>query len=129
LEADRRSRFGVGIRERTLGEVRQLRAVGLDALGRVTSLALLKISTNGDEGFLLATVNFSVPDDVKASFNKTFAGQNKSAVVAELMRRAVDEAELQRRRERLFKRLNASRALRGAATARDVRTARHAGRP
>ena len=36
----------------------------------------------------MATVNFSVPDDVKAKFDKTFSGQNKSAVLAELMRRA-----------------------------------------
>ena len=36
----------------------------------------------------MATVNFSVPDDVKtAFFDKAFGGQNKSAILAELMRR------------------------------------------
>ena len=38
----------------------------------------------------MATVNFSVPEDVKASFNRAFKGRNKSAVIAELMREAVD---------------------------------------
>ena len=37
----------------------------------------------------MATVNFSVPDEVKAAFDRTFEGQNKSAVIAELMRRAL----------------------------------------
>ena len=40
----------------------------------------------------MATVNFSVPDDVKASFDRAFKGRNKSAVIAELMRKAVDRA-------------------------------------
>lgn len=31
----------------------------------------------------MSTVSFSVPDDVKEAFNVTFAGQNKSAVVAD----------------------------------------------
>ncbi|MDP2902117.1 MAG: hypothetical protein Q8N96_03290 [Methylovulum sp.] len=40
----------------------------------------------------MATVNFSVPDDVKAAFNAAYQGQNKSAVIAGLMREAVDRA-------------------------------------
>lgn len=38
----------------------------------------------------MATVNFSVPDEVKDEFNETFAGRNKSAVIARLMRDAVE---------------------------------------
>jgi len=34
----------------------------------------------------VATVNFSVPDEVKEAFNQTFEGQNKSAIIAALMR-------------------------------------------
>ena len=41
----------------------------------------------------MPTVNFSVPDDVEQAFNATFEGQNKSAVIAELMREAVSRAE------------------------------------
>ena len=44
----------------------------------------------------MATVNFSVPDEVKEAFNDTFEGRNKSAIVAELMREAV---ERERRRQ------------------------------
>ena len=36
---------------------------------------------------VMATMNFSIPDDVKEAFNKAFEGENKSAVVARLMRR------------------------------------------
>ena len=39
----------------------------------------------------MATVNFSVPVDVKNAFNKAFEGENKSAVLAMLMRQAVEE--------------------------------------
>ena len=38
----------------------------------------------------MATVNFSVPDDVRDAFNETFKDRNKSAIVAELMRETVD---------------------------------------
>jgi hypothetical protein len=42
----------------------------------------------------MGTVNFSVPDDVKDAFNAAFEGQNKSAIVTQLMREAVERAEL-----------------------------------
>jgi len=46
----------------------------------------------------MATVNFSVPDDVKAAFDEAFARENKSAIVARLMRQAVEERLRQQRR-------------------------------
>jgi hypothetical protein len=42
----------------------------------------------------MATVNLSVPDHVKESFNRTFEGENKSAVIARLMQEAIDDAVL-----------------------------------
>lgn len=45
----------------------------------------------------MATVSFSVPEEVKAAFNRTFRGRNKSAVIADLMREAV--ARVSRRQE------------------------------
>jgi len=60
----------------------------------------------------MATVNFSVPDDVKTEFDKTFGGQNKSAVIAELMRKAVAEVKLRERREAIFRILTQRRAKR-----------------
>jgi len=46
----------------------------------------------------MATVNFSVPDQVKSAFNDAFAGENKSAVIARLMQQAIEERLRQRRR-------------------------------
>lgn len=45
----------------------------------------------------MATVNFSVPEDVKANFNEVFSQQNKSAIIAELMREAVERARSRQR--------------------------------
>jgi hypothetical protein len=47
---------------------------------------MLKISTLDH----MATMNFSVPDDVRAAFNKAFAGTNKSALLTGLIRQAVE---------------------------------------
>jgi hypothetical protein len=76
----------------------------------------------------MATVNFSVPDEVKAEFDKAFGDQNKSSIIAELMRRAVRERELQIRRERLFRQLSSSRRKRSSFTSEEVRRARAAER-
>ena len=54
----------------------------------------------------MATVNFSVPEDVKNAFNETFKNRNKSAVIADLMREAV-----QRERESHESRLAIRRIL------------------
>jgi hypothetical protein len=79
-------------------------------------------------GSEMATVNFSVPDEVKAEFDKAFGDQNKSSIIAELMRRAVRERELQIRRERLFRQLSGSRRKRPSFTSEEVRRARAAER-
>jgi hypothetical protein len=76
----------------------------------------------------MATVNFSVPDNVKDAFNEAFAGQNKSAIIATLMRRAIEEQELQRRRAGAIRRLGGRRAMRPTATGTTVRRVREAGR-
>ncbi len=57
----------------------------------------------------MSTVNFSVPEDVKDAFNRTFQGQNKSAIIADLMRTAVEEAEQQVRRKEAFRILTEGR--------------------
>lgn len=46
----------------------------------------------------MATVNFSVPEHIKQTFNRTFQGENKSAVIARLMQQAIDERIRQHRR-------------------------------
>lgn len=76
----------------------------------------------------MATVNFSVPDDVKKAFDQTFKNQNKSAVIAELMRQAVAEAHRDKRRAELFRMLTEQRKRRPAASDREIRAARKAAR-
>lgn len=46
----------------------------------------------------MATVNFSVPDEVKQEFNRLFSNENKSALLTGLMQRAIEEHKSQRRR-------------------------------
>ena len=76
----------------------------------------------------MATVNFSVPDSVKAEFDETFGGENKSAVIAELMRRAVAEVKLRKRRESIFRALTRRRSQRPELSDKALRAARLAGR-
>ena len=77
----------------------------------------------------MATVNFSVPDEVKTEFDKAFGDQNKSSIIAELMRRAVRERQLQIRRERLFRQLSSARVSRQSITSDEIRRTRAAERP
>lgn len=72
----------------------------------------------------MATVNYSVPEDVKHAFNTTFRGRNKSAIVAELMRRAVEEEKQQAQRARAMDDLLARRSSRASASEGEVRRAR-----
>lgn len=51
----------------------------------------------------MATVNFSVPDDGKAAFDRVFGSRNKSAVIADSMRKAVADVVQRERREDLWK--------------------------
>ncbi len=76
----------------------------------------------------MATVNFSVPDDVKNAFDRAFKNQNKSAVIAELMRQAVAETERKKRRKDIFATLTELRRQRPPATDAQIRRARESGR-
>lgn len=110
-----------------LWKTRQITAeMAIDATRDRRIVSLLKISTI-EVG--MATVNFSVPDEVKAEFDKTFGDQNKSSIIAELMRRAVRERHLQIRRERLFRQLSSARSSRPSFSSDEVRRARAANRP
>ena len=46
----------------------------------------------------MATVNFSVPDEVKQEFNSLFANENKSALLTRLMKNAIAEHKRQKQR-------------------------------
>jgi hypothetical protein len=77
----------------------------------------------------MVMVNFSIPDEVNEAFNRTFEGQNKSDIIAELMRKAVEEADQQKRRQKTIRLLTERRALRSFATDEERRQAREEGRP
>ena len=77
----------------------------------------------------MATVNFSVPDDVKEAFNVTFNGQNKSAIIAELMREAVERAQRRQRSHAAINRILERRQKAPVLTEEEIRAAREEGRP
>ena len=77
----------------------------------------------------MASVNFSVPDDVKEAFNAAFEGQNKSAVIAELMREAVERAERRQRSRAAIERILARRPGAPVRSAKQLKGAREKGRP
>jgi metal-responsive CopG/Arc/MetJ family transcriptional regulator len=77
----------------------------------------------------MSTVNFSIPEDVKDAFNATFEGQNKSAVIADLMREAVERAQSQQRGKDAFQRILARRQYAPSVTETQFRVAREEGRP
>jgi len=77
----------------------------------------------------MSTMNFSVPDDVKDAFNSAFEGQNKSAVLTQLMREAVARVEEQRRRELAGRRILARRAKAPERSAMELADSRATGRP
>ena len=77
----------------------------------------------------MATVNFSIPDSVKEAFNRTFEGENKSALIARLMQRAVEERLRQRRRTAAIDALLDMRREQPPASDDVIAKARRADRP
>lgn len=77
----------------------------------------------------MSTVNFSVPDDVKEAFNTAFEGQNKSAVIADLMREAVARVQARKRAQAAFQRILKRRQSAPHVSQAQVRRAREEGRP
>lgn len=76
----------------------------------------------------MSTVNFSVPDDVKERFNAAFAGQNKSAIIADLMLEAVERAKRKERSHIAIGRILARRETAPTVTVAAFRKAREQGR-
>ena len=77
----------------------------------------------------MATVNFSVPDDVKVAFNTAFQGENKSAVIAQLMRQAIEERQRQEQRVRAIDALLTLRCRARAIDDTTLRRVREQDRP
>lgn len=77
----------------------------------------------------MSTVNFSVPEDIKQAFNEAFEGRNKSAIVADLMREAVERDMARRKGEAAYLRIAQRRKHAPAITENRFRAARETGRP
>ena len=76
----------------------------------------------------MSTVNFSVSEEVKKAFNETFQGQNKSAIIADLMREAVERTERRRRHHQAIARILDRGVNVPTVTEEDIRAAREEGR-
>lgn len=77
----------------------------------------------------MSTMNFSVPDDVKQAFDAAFAGRNKSAVITQLMREAVETEHRRRRSQDIVERIIEDRKTAPVLAAAAVRKLRVQGRP
>ena len=77
----------------------------------------------------MATVNFSVPEEVKEAFNEAFKDQNKSAIIADLMREAVERAARKQRGHQAIGRILERRKHAPAVTDEEIKAAREEGRP
>ena len=76
----------------------------------------------------MATVNYSVPDEVKDAFNEAYAGENKSAVIAALMREAVERADRKASSRAAITRILKGRPRAPLRSAKSLRAARDMGR-
>ncbi|OAI49231.1 hypothetical protein AYO45_00600 [Gammaproteobacteria bacterium SCGC AG-212-F23] len=77
----------------------------------------------------MATMNFSVPDNIKKRFNQIFADENKSHIITEFMQQAIEDYEKQQRRIHAIDALLKLRAKQKPVTNRMIQLARHKGRP
>ncbi|MFA7400044.1 MAG: hypothetical protein WCZ98_06155 [Sideroxydans sp.] len=76
----------------------------------------------------MATINFSVPDDVKVAFNEMFNDQNKSAIITELMREAVLRAQARQRSRNAITNILGRREAAPVLSEESFRVAREDGR-
>ncbi len=72
----------------------------------------------------MATMNFSIPDDVKERFNQTFVNSNKSAIVAQLLEEAIERAERKQRSDVAIKKILAIRRTNEPASTKAILRAR-----
>jgi hypothetical protein len=87
------------------------------------------VETFNNMDLAMATVNFSVPDEVKEKFNRVFKGRNKSQIIAELMVRAVEEEAILKKRAKAIESILSRRGRRPPISITAFRKAREEGRP
>ena len=77
----------------------------------------------------MSTVNFSVPEEVKLAFDAAFSGRNKSAIIAGLMREAVERDLRRQRGESAYLSIVRRRNRAPSITEKQFRAAREKDRP
>lgn len=77
----------------------------------------------------MATMNFSIPDEIKEEFQRTFAHENRSAVVAQLLKQAVEERKRQQVRSAAIDALLQLRREQAPVSDQEIAQARRADRP
>jgi len=77
----------------------------------------------------MSTVNYSVPDEVKKAFNKTFEGKNKSAIISKLMLEAIEREERRLRHRDSVDRIVYRREHAPVVSDEEIRSAREKDRP
>ena len=77
----------------------------------------------------MATVNFSVPEEIKEAFQRTFAKENRSALIARLMQEAIEERQREKRRADAIDAVLALRRQQAPVSDAEIAEARRAGRP
>lgn len=77
----------------------------------------------------MATVNFSVPEEIKEAFQKAFAKENRSAIIARLMQEAVEQRQREHRRAAAIDAVLELRRRQAPVSDAEIAEARRAGRP
>lgn len=77
----------------------------------------------------MSAVQFSVPDEVSDAFNSTFAGQDHSAIITELMREAVERAQCKQQQHEAIQRILDRRSHAPRLSDAEIAAVRHEGRP
>lgn len=77
----------------------------------------------------MATMNFSIPDNIKERFNRAFANENKSAIVTALLEEAIERAERKAQRNEAIERILLRLNQRSPVSQEEIEAARDKGRP
>jgi hypothetical protein len=72
----------------------------------------------------MATLSFSIPDEVSEAFHRAFMDKDQNELIVEFMRKAVAEAEQQSRRQEAFQLLTERRSLRPKLSFEEIVEAR-----
>jgi hypothetical protein len=77
----------------------------------------------------MGIMNFSIPDDVKNAFDQAFDGDDKNAIVAELLRKAAEEKTRKQSRQGLVDQMREMHAVSATHGQAKITAARQSGRP